>query len=222
MSRYVEVFGVIAAFLQAVGYALYLYDSVRKTVEPNAATWLMFAYGTILLTVLEWDNHASNALLALPATCALMGIIVAALCAKRGTLRWPRGWEDVWEVRAFKYDIALTVLYFGTWVLTVATLLDEADRSLAALVILFGSNATTITAFIPILRSTWRDPSRERPFAWTIWACAYTILGVTTIIEEGGWWTVLLLYPVSNALLHGMIAWLSRPERRKHRLHAAE
>lgn len=220
MARYVELIGVIAAILQAVGYVLYIIDSIKNRIRPNGATWLMFAYGTALLTVLEWDNHASLALLGLPATCAVMGIFVAILCAKRGALQWPKAWDDVWEIRAFKSDLVLTALYFTAWLLTGMMLLNEIQRSLAALVFLWGSNGTTFTAFVPMLKSTYQEPHRERPRAWILWSCAYFLLGVATVLEQG-WWTVLLVYPASNAVLHGVIAWLSS-QRRVHRPHAAE
>ena len=62
--------GLLAGALQLIGYLLYLRD---EEIEPNPVTWLMFAYGTILLTLLEWDRQASGAELALPAVCSCYG-----------------------------------------------------------------------------------------------------------------------------------------------------
>src|SRR3989344_5118398 len=177
----------------------------------------MFAYGVALLTILEWDRDASFALLVLPIVCGVMSIFVAVLCGRQGTLRWVGEWEDTWEVRAFGGDLTLTVLYAGAGVLYALALLSEKWRSFAALVFLIGSNATTFTAFVPILRSTYAHPEKERSEPWVVWTSAYCLLGLTTILEYG-LWTELLIYPVSNAVLHGLVAWFARPERRRHRL----
>jgi hypothetical protein len=75
------------------------------------------------------------------------------------------------------------------------------------LVLLLLSNATTVTSFTPIVVSTWRDPFRESWVPWTVWTLAYATLTVVTFIEEGAEGNLLLyLYPVSCALVHGLIA----------------
>jgi len=228
MLEYVEILGIAAGLLQALGYVFYIQKSLRKEVDPNPATWLMFAYGVALLTILEWDRDASFTLLVLPIVCGVMSIFLAILCWRRGTLRWPTKWEDKWELGAFKGDIGLTTLYASAWFLYAFAFLNEEERSFWALLFLIGSNATTFTAFIPILRSTYVHPSRERMLPWLVWTSAYCLLGGATILEEGVW-TELLIYPVSNAFLHGAVAVLARPQRRlrwkiaefvaKHRRH---
>jgi len=216
MSDYVGLLGIIAGLLQACGYALYIRGSLRKEIDPNAATWFMFAYGVALLTVLEWDRGANLALTILPIVCATLSVVMASICLRRGTLRWPSEWEDKWELRAFLGDISLTVLYGGAWVLYVFSFLGEEQRSLAALAFLFGSNATTFTAFAPILRGTYMHPQKERPLPWLLWSSAYVVLGVATVLEHG-LWTELLIYPASNAVLHAAVAWFARPWRRRWR-----
>ena len=69
--------GLLAGVLQLVGYLIYVRD---EEIEPNPVTWLMFAYGTMLLTMLEWDRQASAAELALPLVCSSMALYVAGRC----------------------------------------------------------------------------------------------------------------------------------------------
>ncbi|HWO07222.1 MAG TPA: hypothetical protein VNM40_01405 [Candidatus Paceibacterota bacterium] len=204
--------GIAAGTLQILGYALYIYQSNRRELEPNPAAWLMFAYGTALLTALELDLDAELHLLILPAVCSLLSVYVALLCWKRGTLTWP---EDTADRLAFIADIILTIAYIGAWALRAQGSISEEAREFATFAFLLCSNATTFTAFSPLLRDAYLHPNRERSLAWTIWTLAYVTLGVATVWEHG-WHSVLLVYPISNAVLHFSVAWLARPHRRRH------
>lgn len=195
--------GFLAGALQALGYVLYIRQVLRHEIEPNPATWLMFAYGTGLLGVLEFSRGAGPGLLILPATCAAFSVVVAAICWKRGTLRWPKEWQDQF---AFGTDIALTLCYVGAWALAGSGILDESERGSANLAFLICSNLTTITSFSPLLRGARH---KESPVPWMVWAYAYTILAVVTF-SEYGLWTELMIYPVLNAALHARVAWLAQ------------
>jgi hypothetical protein len=43
-----------------------------------------------------------------------------------------------------------------------------------------------------------------------MWTLAYGLLGVTTLMSDG-WTPELMLYPINCVLLHGAVAYLSRP-----------
>lgn len=205
--------GIIAGILQIIGYTLYIRKTLRSEVEPNPATWLMFAYGTTLLTVLEFDIGAEWALLILPITCAILGTYVAFLCWHKGTLTWP---EDIEDRIAFIADLLLTAGYLSAWYLLTSGTIDESERHTLTLLFLLFSNMTTVTAFVPLLRGAHSHPHKERPFAWIVWSLAYAILGIATV-QEHGYTTIFLVYPVTNALLHGLVAVFSRRTRRKSR-----
>lgn len=198
--------GILAGALQALGYTLYIRQVLRKEIEPNAATWLMFAYGTALLGILEFSRGAGWELLYLPAACAAMSIVVAFICWKQGTLHWPKEWQDQ---LAFVTDVVLTVCYAGAWGLAVSGVLDESERGYANLAFLICSNLTTITSFSPLIRGAVR---KESPMPWVVWTYAYTVLGVTTFATEG-LWTELMIYPVLNAVLHARVAWLAQSRK---------
>lgn len=195
--------GILAGALQVLGYGLYIRLSLRHEVEPNAATWLMFSYGTGLLGVLEFSRGAEWELLYLPTVCAILSMGVAFICWKRGTLKWPKEWQDR---LAFVTDVVLTVCYLGASLLACSGVLDGQKRGYAILIFLICSNLTTITSFSPLLRGAAR---KESPMPWIVWACAYTVLGFATFAKEG-LWSELMIYPVLNAYLHGRVAWLVR------------
>lgn len=214
----VLVLGVIAGLLQFYGYVLYIRDT---HIEPNPVTWFMFAYGTILLTVLEWDSNASFSELILPSVCSIMAIYVSYRCwiiaFKRNPKEWwPRDWwPDNWQDKfAFQTDIALTVGYILAWTLAITSFVSPEDRALAVLFFLITSNLSTISSFVPLLRSTFLNPSTERAFPWLIWTLAYALLILVTYLSQGTLWQELMLYPTLNTFLHGLVAWYARPHRR--------
>src|SRR3989344_5308338 len=105
--------GILAAGLQVVAYILYIRDD---EIDPNPTTWFMFAYGTGLLAIMEWDSDATPAELFLPTVCALFSIYVSLRCWIRArkadpSRLWPRGWwpDDFWEKVSFTLDIFITV-----------------------------------------------------------------------------------------------------------------
>ncbi len=183
--------GVFAAALQVAGYLFYIRGFLRKAIRPNAASYVMFAYGTALVAFLAWESGATPRELILPVACAGMSLFVAGLCL-RTNMTDP---VDRFEGGIFVADLLLTIAYG-------ALVLGNADRAQVSPAFLLLSNVTTLTCFIPILRSTWRSPGREQPLPWIIWTCAYLALTAATMVETGLANPVLLLYPVLNAGLH--------------------
>lgn len=236
-----EGMGVAAGLLQLWGYIIYL----RKVERPNPLTWLMFGYGTLILTVLEWDKGATNAELMLPMVCTALGLYVMAKAWRRalrerpaGTYRglrrfWPDAFwpEDTWECRSFGTDLTVTAGYVLAWGLATFHILDMAEvpswtqyadagwlsggvaylgaaaqtREFWLIVFLVASNLTVFSEFYPLLRETWKRPQDEHPLPWFIWTVSYSTLGWVTFMTHG-FWSWLMLYPVLNALMHGMTA----------------
>jgi hypothetical protein len=183
--------GLIAAVLQVAGYAIYIRNFRREAIKPNAASFFMFAYGTSFLAFLEWKSGASLALLALPVTCAALGILVALMCLRAGATE-P---IDRFEARAFWTDIWLTLFY-----MSLALGLGDAEAFVVPFLIV--TNLSAIVCFVPILRSTWHSPERELPGPWIIWTAAYALLALVTVQSDGFTTPVLLLYPLLNMGLH--------------------
>lgn len=194
--------GIFAALLQVAGYAFYGSKVLKRDIRPNATSWLMFAYGTTLLLVVEWDRDASFALLALPAACALSSIVVALHALRKADLWWP---ENVFEKFSFSVDMFLTIAYVSTWIFLVNNFILEEEKAIAEIIILVCVNITTFTAFFPLLRQVYYHPATEHTAPWTIWTLAYTLLGIATYVETGlvG---ELMIYPLVNVALHGYIA----------------
>ena len=194
--------GIAAGVFQALGYVFYIHRSLRKDINPNPITWFMFAYGTLFLTILEFVEGATLELLILPATCAFFSVVVALRCWKKGSLRWPTDWQDQY---AFFADVVLTVLYLTAFALNKSGLLTLQEVLYASTAFLVCTNLTTLTAFAPLYRGAQQE---EHPLPWAVWTIAYILLAVATWYSVG-WWSVLMIYPILNALLHGGVVFLS-------------
>lgn len=202
--------GVFSGLLQLLGYILYLKIS---SIDPNPVTWFMFAYGTLVLAILEWDASATTAELILPTVCGLMAIVVSARCwlqarAVDPSHYWPRDWwpENRWDKISFLSDIAITIAYILAWILAGYAILTAAQHNFAVFSFLFLSNLSTFPAFFPILHSTYQHPEREHWLPWMVWSLAYVILGWITFISHGELLHALMFYPVSNAIMHALVA----------------
>lgn len=202
--------GVIAGFLQLLGYLFYIWN---EDIDPNPVTWFMFAYGTFLLTILEWDGEATVPELLLPAVCTAFAIYVSFVCWRKARAQnphkwWPEDWwpEDRGEQISFVSDIGLTLLYLIAWSLAAYNFVSGDVREYAVLVFLFLSNVSTFPAFYPIIRETLIHPEKEHWVPWAIWAAAYAVLGMVTFATHGAFWHALMFYPVANAVMHGLMA----------------
>lgn len=195
--------GLLAAALQAIGYLVYGFKVLRKEILPNPASWLMFAYGTTFLFVLEWDRDASLALLALPAVCAVLSIAIALYCLRKVRRAW---WpEHGLEKFSFSLDVLLTIAYLFTWMLLAQGTIAVADKDWADTFILLCWNIGIFTAFFPLLRQVYLHPATEHVTPWIIWTCAYATLAMVTVMQQPAF-DELILYPLINTLVHGFIA----------------
>lgn len=217
------IVGLIAGLLQLLGYILYL--SIKK-IDPNPMTWLMFSYGTVILTILEWDKEATMAELILPLVCSVLGMVVFLRCwlaavkkvhADSGKFHiWPSNLRpgDTLERISFGSDLFITAGYVISSLLAASSLLDSSNRETAIVLFLVLSNLSVIIEFLPITKSTYKNPEKEHAAPWAVWACAYATLGVVTWTTHG-LWTSLMLYPALNFVTHATIALLALDPRRK-------
>jgi hypothetical protein len=198
---------LLSGAVQVAAYGVYYAKSRSHEITPNPTSWLMWSYGTLFVLILEFDREAPLPVLLLPAACALSSLAIAFLCWRRGTLRWP---EATTDKAALASDIALTAAYFGAWALLAYELLSPQGRDIAVVLILVCATLSTFVTFIPMIHHTWDHPGEEHWLPWAMWTVAYALLGVTTLMADN-WTPELMLYPINCVLLHGAVAYLSRP-----------
>ncbi len=201
---------MFSGLLQALGYLIYIRKSLRNEVNPNPTTWFMFAYGTATLTVLElatvgWDLEGNFKIFILPITCAILSLRVAAICCSKGQFKWPK---ELLSRIAISIDLSLTVAYAIVWYASNDERISQETRDVLTLAFLILTNVSTVVSFVPMVAETWKNPEGEHPLPWSVWCTAYCLLGCVTFAEHG-FATVLMVYPVSNAILHGLMGFLA-------------
>jgi hypothetical protein len=80
---------------------------------------------------------------------------------------------------------------------------------LGAAIANFFAVSTSIVTFIPIWRTTWKDPTGERPLPWALWSLAYAFMFFAVACGEGAWNAELYFYPVYYFILHVVMVFLS-------------
>jgi hypothetical protein len=204
---------VLSGCAQAAAYAYYVHLAVRGSTWPNPMSWLMFAYGTALVVLIEAHSGATWRELTLPVVCAASSVAIAIMAwRKRGAAASLTKID--WLV--FRADIALTVAYVIAWLLANSGTLSAGGFAATNVVFLIGVNATTFTSFVPLFLSALRDPKTEHPGPWMLWSFAYLMLLVATALNAKGVGAALLLiYPAINFILHSDVAALVFPEQEK-------
>ncbi len=178
-------------------------------MEPNPISWLMFAYGTTFLVMIEAGLGATWRELMLPVFCAISSIAVAVLAWRNRKGVVSLTMYDWWT---FRIDVMLTIAYIALWTLLWSGVIgaDYRDTVLAAL--LAGISATTLTAFMPLIRSAFRNPASEHPAPWFVWSIAYAALLLTTVLDLPETNAApLLVYPAISFSLHALVAILAVP-----------
>jgi len=170
------VLGVAAGVLQLVGYVVYLRQLLARRVQPNAASWGMWAFSALFGCWSYAEMTADWAKCVLPAACCVACMVTFLLCLLVGRLRRVEGWEfAVWGL-----DAALMLVWFAGGVSAVA----------ANLILQF----TTALSFAPILWHVRAAPEAERPQAWLLWSSAYLLQIVVVVFRWQRWEE--LAYPV--------------------------
>jgi hypothetical protein len=205
-SSAIFVLAVVSAVMQAIGYIAYLRAYYRGEIEPEPTTWFMFAYGTIILTILEWDKGANPLLLLQPAICGIGGIWVAFRLLSKGKIKWP---EEKIDRNAFLFDLILTVVYVASKVAQTHWKLTSEMLGILLTVYLVCSNLSGVVSFVPLIGNTAKHPRNERASPWFLWGLSYLLLGVTTYLQYGTWVSIFMLYPVLNMVLHPTVGFLS-------------
>lgn len=197
-----EFFGITAFSLHLLAYGMYAKHVFEERVKPNAATWLMWLFGSVV----EWqtydrmtNSHWSSSLLPLACVLGLGAITFATIASQmrerlRGTGRIIYHRPEMQDWAFVSFDVIALIAWL---------MLDMAEEANALAVV------TTILTFVPIWRTTWREPESERSAMWLIWCAAYGFM-LANVLYRGGdnlWWQGF--YPVYYFALHLVVVILA-------------
>jgi hypothetical protein len=185
------VLGVAAGILQLGGYVSYGRQLLAHRVQPNAASWGMWAFSALLGCWSYAEMTADWAKCVLPVACCVACMGTFLLCLLIGR---PRRVET-WEFAVWGLDAALILVWFAGGVSAVA----------ANLILQF----TTALSFAPILRHVRAVPGAERPEAWLLWSGAH-ILQIVAVVFRWQRWEELAYPVVCLAFSLWVAAWAVR------------
>ncbi len=198
-----------APTFHVLGYLTYVLFTLTGRIVPNTWSWLMFAYGTSLLTLLEWRMGAPLELLFLPAICAILSIAVFGIRMITASYAEEGNWADfIVGALALVVDIIITVYYLWIGDQLVSGDLSQAQRDEYLFWFLIATNATALTAFSPLIWDMFTGKGQEASLPWILWTLAFGSLTYTTI-AEGYLISTLIIYPALNTVLHAVVAYQS-------------
>lgn len=198
-----ELFGIMAGVLQSIGYFWYLRGIRKGSISAHPLTWIMFAYGTVLLTFLEWRIGAKWQSLILPGVCTLLGLITAYYSLKHTY----EGKIAFLDKISFGTDVLITLAYMVVGTKYANGLITGAEEQRTVSFLLVCWNIGIATSFAPLVRNVVHQPSLESPRPWVWWTGAYVLLLLSSVLADEQ--ALLLLYPFLNVVAHGAVALLS-------------
>ena len=141
-----ETLAIIAALLAVAGNLPYLWDILKGRVHPHAYTWFVW---TLVSGIVFFGQVAKGAGIgALPTAASEIFTVIIFLFSLKF------GFKGITKVdTAF---LTLALLGIGLWILT--------DDPTLSVVIAVGID---LTAFVPTLRKTWKQPSTETPILYS-------------------------------------------------------
>lgn len=195
-----EIFGVIAFFLHILGYIVYSREVFHSRIRPNVATWMMWLFGsTVEFLTYNAIDGAHWSMSALPFACLLgiggtcLAIVVTQLRnGKAGNVIYHKPERSDYYLVSF--DILAAYVWLGGWGASLAN---------------FIAVSTSIVAFIPIWKTTYREPQSENPIPWILWCFAYIAMLGAVATGEGLLSTGLYIYPIYYLILHAVVLFLS-------------
>ena len=182
-------FGVLIGVTHLLGYWIYYRasHSEKDAIKPEPMSWLIWTFGSFV-------NLFSYSLLSgdlvkdiLPFVCSLACVVI---------------FIDQWFQRGRKLEkmtregLSMLSLDAGSMAIGFITM--------SALVANVSCQVGTVASYIPILRSTAKDPSRERLLPWIIWSLAYGLDVILVTVRWEKWGDVV--YPATCFVLSLLMA----------------
>lgn len=183
----------ISGLIQVIGYLLYWRGVRSNKIDPNAASWFIWAYGSLL-------NFATYNIMSgdlvkdiLPFLCSVSCLVIFALMFYKNGF----GRLDKTDYAIIICDIVVTFI----WFLIGAT---EANLSL---------QLTEFISFIPLIRGLLRGSDREEVIPWITWSVAYALMATTVVMRWEKWHD--LVFPLVLFILCLLIVFVIKLKKNK-------
>jgi len=181
---------IIAGLMHVVAFALYNKQMLQGTSIPNAATWTLWSFLTVLnvSSYLVMSGDMVKSILPIASSFACIGTFMFSLY--KGKLSR----VDIWDGSALAIGVVSGLVWWWYHSATYANLILQLSVAIS---------------FVPTYRGAWKNPANEKAFPWYLWSSAY-ILSIFVIVLRWRGQYEDLVYPVNCLILHATVGLLTR------------
>lgn len=156
-----EFIGLISGFLVVASVIPYAMRTHQGKIDPNLTSWSIWALlGLAILLTYKSSGAAANIW---PAVFGFLNpVLIMFLLIRRGV-----SWTEAGVID--KICLFMGVCSIALWVV-----LHKEDSGLTQYA-LYVAMVADVCAGIPTLCFVWRNPDKDRPFAWTLFAVGYGV-----------------------------------------------
>ena len=184
-----KLLAAVTLLCSIVAFVIYDWQMLLGQSSPNAASWGIWAFITVLnftsYKVMSGDWVKSL----LPALNSMLCILTFVIAASRGRLAALNTYDDI----VFVLGIAASIVWWRTKSATKAQLLLQLCLAIG---------------FIPTYVSVWGNPGNERLLGWAIWSVMFALQILVVRLRWRGR-KMDLLYPVNGTILHSAVVLLA-------------
>lgn len=185
--------GLSAGVVQLIGFGIYNRQVFLGNAVPNTTTWTLWAFLTVIAAssyVVISEDVAKYVLLVATASANIGTFVYALIAGKFRRI-------DPWDGFVLAVGIIAGLVWWWYQSAAYAQVLITVAVALA---------------FIPLSRAVWKSPRVETVLPWMVWATAYGLMSLVTILRWSGN-PLELLYPATMLVLHLMVGVLARRSR---------
>lgn len=187
------VLGLTAATIHVAAYFLYNVQTHVGQSKPNAASWSIWVFLSIL-NALTYHGAGQSVALTLQYFAGSVACFLTFVYVLRiGRFEWPA--RKDW-------------LYAGLGAIAGILWLRFHQAGYANLVI----TGAILISFGPTFRGVLRDPTKEIPRSWILWTAACLVTTLNVALQHKS--LIAYVSPIALALAHGYVAVLCRSKRK--------
>lgn len=170
-----DFLGILAVIITFIGYAPYVWNTLKGKTRPHIFSWFTWALVTFLVFALQLYGKGGAG--------TYTTLAAAFLCTLIFILGLKNGKRDItkFDVIVFIFSLIATSIWVFAKQPIISTLLLVAINTLATL---------------PTIRKSWKDPNSETLFLWEM-AALRNFLGILALSNYS---VLTWLYPATNVL----------------------
>lgn len=175
-----EMLGAAAGAISFVGYAIYMWSTVRGITKPNRATWWILTLVGVMIALSYYSEGARNTIW-VPVSYVIGPLLVAILSVRYGESSWET--LDILCLSTACFSALIWYFYQSPFtVLAVNIVMD-------------------FVALVPTIKKSYLRPDGEDALAWSV----ESVSGVLNVIALERWAFGLAFYPVYLLLINSAV-----------------